>query len=57
MGWFNRARPSLLQFSSRRTIGRPVPKLILQIVVSLEHDVWVLEQHTDDQTSRGTAKS
>ena len=39
MGWFNRARLSLAQFSSRRMMGRPVSRLILWIAVSPERDV------------------
>lgn len=57
MGWFNKTRLSLTQLSSRRIIGRPVPKLILWVIVSSEQNVQVPEQRTDGQTNRGTAKS
>lgn len=58
MEWLSSRRQFLMDVSSRKTMGRPVPKLILNYQLSIVastmfSNVYLL---TDDQTNKDTAK-
>lgn len=57
MGWFKRMRQCRIDDSSRRTTGRPVPRLILRGTVSFGSRNQDLVLLTDDQTNKDRAIS